>query len=199
VTQTLPTPWREPLAYDQIEIAGRLWPGICRIANAEQLYKWQVNDAKGSDGATTTYQGGDIAKPKLVFVLWEGTDDVGGYVNYFLEWDAFRPVLETSIPPPGSKRAPIALAVKHPLFQHARIGAISLEKIGQPTPDGEGGMTVEVDILDFRPPKPAGGTPLAAAEQAPGARPKTEIEQAVENEANTTGDLLAQASAPEGS
>jgi hypothetical protein len=194
---SIPSPWRDPKAYDQIEIAGRLWPGLVRIDGAEQLFKWQVNDAKATSGATTAYQGKDIAKPKIVFVLWEGTDDQGGYVDYFAEWEKYQPFLEASLPPPGSKKDPIALKVaKNIIFEQARIGSISIGKIGGLTPDDNGGATVAVELLDFRPPKKAGGTPKASADNAPGAKPKSEVELAGEKEAQTTSDLLKQAQAP---
>lgn len=193
---SLPAPWEDPLAWDQIEIAGRLWPGIVKVTGAEQIYKWQINEAKGADGATTAYQGGDIAKPKLTFVLWKGLDDRGGFVDYFAMWEAFQPILEASIPPPGSKKDPIALSIHHPAFRKARIGSCSVEKIGQVLPDGNGGATVDVDLLVFRPPKKAGGTVKGATNHAPGDRPKTEVEQAADNEAGMTTLLLASANAP---
>ena len=191
----IPSPWRDPKAYDRIEIAGRLWPGIVEVSGAEQLFKWQVNDAKATDGATTVFQGRDIAKPKIIFILWEGTDDQGGYVDYFAEWEKFRPVLESSIPPSGSKKDPVALAVKkNVIFEHAHIKAISIEKIGDLKPDGQGGATVEVDYIVFNPPKKAsGGMPKAATEKAVGAKPKTEVELQLEKEQRDNADLLKQA------
>jgi hypothetical protein len=191
----IPTPWREPLAYDQVEVAGRLWTGLAKLEGFDQPYEWQINKGQGTDGASTAYQGGGIAEPSITFFLWEGVDDKGALVNYFADWEAFKPILEASIPPPGSGKDPTALAIRNPIAEHAKIRAISIKKIGQLTPDGDGGATVKVDLIDFRKPKKAGGTPQAAAENAPGARPKTEIELAVENESKTTGDLLTQAEA----
>jgi hypothetical protein len=196
---SIPTPWREPLAYDQVEISGRLWAGLAKLDGFDQPFEWQVNKAQGSDGATTAYQGGGIAEPSITFFLWEGVDEKGALVNFFKEWDSFKGLLEASIPPPGSKKDPIALSIRNPIAQHARINAISIKKIGQLTPDGEGGATVKVDLIVFRKPKPAGGTPKAAAENAPGARPKTEVELAIENETAQLDKNLAAANAPEGS
>lgn len=161
---TLPSLLTDPLSWDQPIIAGRRWPGIARVEGCERGYEWQVNKGKGTDGATTAYQGGTLAKPKITFELWIGYYQ-DSWCDFFAEWEAYKTVFEMSFTGSGAKNAsggkdPVALKLEHPQATHNKIMACVVEKIGDIKLTGPCRGTVTVELLEYRKPTPkVGGTP----------------------------------------
>ena len=149
-------PTRLPILVETIIVAGVAAPGIASVSGAEWSYKWDVKEAKGSSGATTTYQGEEVAKPEVELQLWkDGTDEDG--VDHFAEWDAFRVILRSG-QSAGAKSVK-ALEVLHPYLTDAEIFSAGVTKIGQLVHAGKGLYKVKFGLIAYKPAKPAGGTP----------------------------------------
>ena len=190
---SIPSPTAEPEIWDGVEVAGRKWPGLVEVDGCEQIFEWQKNKGKGSDGATVNYQGADLAEPKLTFRLWRGYDG-GAWVDYFELWQEYKKVFSI----PVSDKQPNAVTIVHPQFALAGIGAVVVKKIGDIKFKSEAGddATVTVELLVYRKPKPAGGTPKAAAKdksswfsKKANQRPKTDIEIELEKTNAENADL----------
>lgn len=195
---TVPSPTAAPEVWDGVTVAGRTWPGLVEVDGCEQIFEWQKNKGKGSDGATVNYQGADLAEPKLTFRLWRGYDG-GAWVDYFELWQEYKKVFSI----PVSDKQPNAVTIEHPQFALASIGAVVVKKIGDIKFKSEAGDdgTVTVDLLVYRKPKPAGGTPKGASKDKSGKggngdRPKTDIEIEIEKTNAENAKLADQLRAP---
>ena len=133
-------------AWDKLIVAGVPSPGVVRLTGHKRAIGWDVKDASGQDGATTTRKGEPAKKFSSTFQLvddpWLGSD--------FAEWDAFEAVLLSSVS--GAK--PMALEVIHPDLQRNGWTSAVVESIGELVLDGRGGGAIQVDWLEYRPPKP---------------------------------------------
>lgn len=179
---TLPTPWRDPLAYDQPIIGGRKWFGVAKVEGCERATELQKNKGKGSDGATVNMLGDDLAEPSITFIMWDGWDEAGHAVNYFASWEDYKAIFA----PPKDRKNPVALTIEHPKFQLAGIKAVLVKKVGDLVTDASTGIgSVKVDFMEYRKPKPSLGTPKTAADAkgGPGQKPKSAIDIQNDHEA----------------
>lgn len=139
-------------------VCGIAAPGIATVTGAERPYKWDVKDAKGNSGATTTYQGEGVVKCKVELHLWKDGTDPTDPTDHFAEWDSFRELLQS-----GMKEKKLrALDVLHPALVDVDVYAAGVERIGQLVPKGGGLWSVTFDLVEYKPPKKAGGTPSGA-------------------------------------
>ncbi len=142
-------PTAVPDLYDFIVVQGIASPGIATVSGADRGYKWDVKEAKGSAGATTTFQGDGVAKPKVEFQLWLD--------EHFEAWDTFVQILKAA-----QGKNPTVLDVVHPVFQEHEIRSLVVENIGQVVHKGKGLYSITVSFLEYYPPKPKGGSPVAS-------------------------------------
>ena len=142
--------------WDTIVLAGVRSPGTVTLSGHVRSVGWDVKEASGQDGATTTRKGEPVGKFTATFHLVADVDH-----SDFDEWPAFQELIESSTS--GAK--PVALAVDHPDLQRNRFGAVVLDTMGEMVPDGKGGATIAVGFLEYRPPKPK--PPVSAAKQSP--------------------------------
>lgn len=152
----------EPL-YDAIVLAGTRSPGLVTLSGHDRNEKWDVKDADGHGGASTTYKGEQIAQFTASFYLV--MDPVLG-LDEFAAWESFAAIIRSSLPSSGN---PKALTIYHPDLAANDIKAVCKASIGGMTHDGKGGATVTVKFIEFRPPKKKGGSPNStkAAPKAP--------------------------------
>ena len=61
-------------------------PGVVKLAGHDRKEKWDIKDAKGQDGASTSLQGKPIGQFTATFYL---ADDGSDVVNDFDAWDSF--------------------------------------------------------------------------------------------------------------
>lgn len=143
--------------YDVIELAGKRSPGKVTLSGHDRNQKWDVKDADGSGGASTTYKGEKVAQFSASFYLVK--DPVLG-VDDFADWDTFARLVKSSIPNSGK---PKALSIYHPdlAAPGIEVKSVCAESISGMVHDGKGGATVVVKFVEFRPPKKKGGSPSA--------------------------------------
>jgi hypothetical protein len=139
-------PHDNPDAFDHISLAGSKSPGLVTLSGHGLAEKWDVKDANGQDGSSTTRKGKKLAAFKATFFL---TKDPAAAVDDFVAWDFFLPVLKSST----SGEVPVGLDIYHPDLAELEISSVVITKIGGKKHDGKGGATVDVEFLQYRPPK----------------------------------------------
>lgn len=169
-------PSRDPDLFKSIVLAGVSSPGVVTLSGHDREQNWDVKEAKGQSGASTTYQGEKVARFKAKFHLiydpTSGQDD-------FLRWEAFQILIEAMIQ--GGK--PYALPIYHPDLARQRITEVCGAKVGGIVYDDKGGGTVEVEFIEYKPPKKKGGT----------ASVKSKVQKSVENAGQALNDQLLDA------
>lgn len=179
----MPNPIDHGDLYDSIEIAGARSPGIVTLSGHDRNEKWDIKDADGSAGASTTYKGEQAAQFQASFYLVK--DPVAGEDD-FAAWDTFVAIIKKSIPPSGK---PTALKIYHPDLAANDIKSVSKATIGGMVHDGKGGATVVVKFLEFRPPKKKSGTPTTTKASPAKPDPNADLKKQIE-------DLLIEAKKP---
>jgi hypothetical protein len=144
----IPPNWANADIWSTLVVAGMASPGVVTISGHTREVGWDVQDAKGQEGATTTRKGGPIAKFTATFYLVDELD-ANGYSD-FDYWPAFQALIESSF----TGAEPVALEVYHPDLARNYITAAVLAKMGPMVPDGKGGATIAVDMMQYRPKKP---------------------------------------------
>lgn len=142
-------------AYDYLWVAGQKSPGFVTLSGHDRNYGWDVKKAPGQKGATTTFTGDEPADFTARFHLVRD-DSVGR--NDFEDWPAFDALLRSSV----DGKTPKALDVYHPDLATNGITSIVLKGFGGVEHDGQGGQIITVKLLEYRPPKKAGGTPAGS-------------------------------------
>lgn len=167
-----------PDLYDVLFISGIQAPGIARIEGASRQYKWDVKTGKGLSGGTTTFQGADVPKFKVVLKIWTQ--------QHFDDWGILREVLIDSV----SQKSITALIVTHRYLQELNIFSCVVESIGMPkaVKESDSLYTVEFDLIEYHPVKKSGGTPTASKTQWVGG-----AFTAQDKQLNDTAALLQQA------
>lgn len=163
---TLIAPDDDPESWDTVTVGGRRWPGQARVSDCERAWDWEKKKGKGSDGATTSLQGGDLAEPKITFKLWKGWDGLTR-CDYFAEWDNYKGVFESTV----ADKTQTAVIVDHPQFVHNKIRGVVMKKMGDIVFASDGSATVTVALLEYRKPKPSSGSPKAAGRPAGPSKP----------------------------
>lgn len=141
-----------------IILGGAVSPGVVRLSGHDREQGWDVKEAKGSSGASTTYTGEKVAKFTATFFL---VQDAANGIDEFAAWNQFQKLIESMLL--GAK--PFAFDIQHPDLQRQRIYQVSVAKIGGIQHDGKGGATVAVEFLEFKPPKKKGGSPKPKADK----------------------------------
>lgn len=156
--QLTSNPLVSPNDYDYISIAGVLSPCPVQITNADRPYKWDEKTTAGAQGATVTYVGWDLSKPKLKFMMWKA-EQISNFFTSFL------PLLQYD----ASKTAPKPVDVYHPLLMASDVKSLYITNIGQLTHEGAQLYTLTVDTTEYRLPKKvnATSTPKSSAPNSP--------------------------------
>lgn len=136
-------------------------PGVVTVKGHDRTFKWDVKSAPYQIGATTHYRGQDPASLTLTFYLVR--DDSLG-IDQISDWDTnFEPVLWKSV----QGKTPKAMILYHPDIASRAIGSVVVAKIGGKEWDGKGGCKIELGLLEYKPPRKAGGTPKGATKKDP--------------------------------
>jgi hypothetical protein len=180
----MPNPIENESLYDAILLAGKRSPGHLTLSGHDRNQKWDVKDADGSGGASTTYKGEQIAQFTAAFYLV--FDPVLG-IDEFAEWATFAALIRSTLP---SKGQPKALDIYHPDLAANDIKSVCQASIGGMTHDGRGGATVVVKFIEYRPPKKKGGSPSGSKTAA-----TTKVDPNADLKARVA-DLLVEAKKP---
>jgi hypothetical protein len=168
---------------DSVWMGGQKSPGSARIRKAGDPRTWDVRKGYGFSGAYAVFTGDDLSKFSIDFALW--TPD------QFDDWRDFAKVLAK---PTTAKARTKAIGIYHPVLRvpPLNIKAVVVLDCSQFDVDETGLWMCSVDLMVFRPPKPALARPPAAipgvAKPAPTAQDAADkkIQQLV----GQVGDLL---------
>jgi hypothetical protein len=149
----MPNPVDNSDLFDAIVVAGKRSPGFVKLSGHKRAHKWDIKEADGAGGASTTYKGESIAQFTATFTLVK--DDVAG-TDDFAAWETFATLLRSALPSSGK---PKALTIYHPDLAKNDIKTVCPATIGGMEHDGKGGASITVDFVEYRPPKKKGGAP----------------------------------------
>jgi hypothetical protein len=145
-----PSPILHEELYDVVVVRGVTSPGIVTLSGHDRSIGWDIKKGPGQSGATTTRTSEDPVEFTATFTLTDQVD--------FDAWPAFLDVLKATV---GA--TPKAADIYHPDLAVNDIKSVVLRKIGGVVHDGEGGQSIAITLLEYRPPKPKGGTPKGSA------------------------------------
>lgn len=156
--------------YDSIVLAGVKSPGRVTISGHDRKINWDIKDGQGQAGATTTVKNIPPVEFTCSFYL---VKDIAQGVDDIEDWPAFLGLINSSLV--GTK--PKALDIYHPDLAANLITSVCKSSIGGVVHDGKGGQTVVIKFLEYKPPKPAGGSPngSATAQEDPNATANAEL------------------------
>lgn len=150
-----PNPLDHEELYDVVTVAGQRSPGQATLSDHDREIGWDVKKAAGQAGASITRTSEEPVEFTLTLFLADRED--------FAAWPAFRELLRsTSL---GTK--PKALDIYHPDLAANDIKSVVLKKIGGVVHDGQGGQTIAIRLLEYRPAKPKGGSPTGSKAKGP--------------------------------
>ena len=150
-----PTPIDNEDLFNTIELAGRVSPGVVKsMTGHDRKVNWDVKDGAGQSGASSTLKSIPLRVVTVTFYL--ATDDD------LYSWPAFRDILLSTVRGPK----PIALDVYHPDLAAVNISSVTLANLGGPVHDGKGGQTIAVQLQEYAPPKPKGGSATGSKKAA---------------------------------
>jgi hypothetical protein len=130
---------------DFVIIAGQRTPGIATIEGAGSPRQWDERKGYDLNHATLRFRGKKLAHFSIKIRLATPED--------FAAWATFSRVV-LAVPVGGRG----ALDVSHPILADLDIGSAVVEDVLQPTPGETGEHTVEIKMIERKPPSPAGST-----------------------------------------
>lgn len=157
-------------ALNYVTVAGVPSPGRATLTGVKAPYNWDVQQSYGREGAFTIFRGRGIAKPLLTISMWA--------LEHFLAWPLFVKLIQ---PPTPTK--PLVVQMGHPALSAADINAVSCESIGQPERQSNGMWVAQIQLIEYRPPKPILVKPRGAIpspDKGKAIAPKTEADIALE-------------------
>lgn len=133
--------------YNKLSLLGIKSPGVVTLSGHGLGVKWEVKEAKGQEGASTTKHGRSPAKftasHSLVYDPIDGVDE-------HTEWNAYVFLLQQTI----VGAMPVAFDIYHPDLAALLIKSVVVEKIHGLAYDGKGGAVGKIDFIEYMPPKP---------------------------------------------
>ncbi len=139
-------PSQNPDGWNKMIVAAVPSPGTVVLSNLSRAIGWDVKNADGQKGASTSRKGQPVGKFDATFYLTD--DPADGEVTDFERWDGFEALLFVSVE--GAEAW--GLEVVHPDLNRLGYTAIVLDKMGQVVHDKKGGGSVKVSFLEYRPP-----------------------------------------------
>ena len=145
-----PNPVDDESLYDSIIIDGVTSPGVVKLSGHDLVVDWDVKEANGQNHASTTMKGRKLGRFTLTFFLADRDD--------FDAWPEIVKILQSTVIP-----KPRAVQIYHPDLIVPGIESVVLESIGGVVHDGKGGQSITVKLLEYRPPRKAGGASTSKA------------------------------------
>lgn len=141
--------------YDSIVLGGVRSPGKVTLSGHDSAVGWDIKKGNAQSGATTTRSSSDPAKFTATFYLVR--DDAMG-IDDLSAWPDFLAIINSTV----SGKAPSAVDVYHPDLASQDIKSVVKSKVSGTVHDGKGGQTIAVEFLEYKPPKPLGGSPTGS-------------------------------------
>lgn len=141
---TIPWPEAQPGAWDQLYLAGRVFPGLA-LVKVKGGQKIDRKDAPGSDGETTVQQGEKAKDVDIVHRMWLPE-----------HWDEFEECF-LLLEPVAEKRRPVDIVTSQTAFR--LITSVIIEEIDGPNwePDKRW-MELRYKCIEHKPPPPKNTT-----------------------------------------
>lgn len=136
----IPFPQTDPIAWDNVIVAGRPLPCLREYPKAAPGRKLDSKSAAGSSGGTIVDKGYDLAKVTVSVSLWTP--------EHFRIWGA---LLEVIQPRAGRRRD--AVAIYHPALAALGISSVVVEKISSIEHSGTSGIfKAGFESIQYNPP-----------------------------------------------
>lgn len=139
------SPFRNGDAWDKFVLGGVANPGVAKVTPKREI-GWDVKDATGQDGGSTTRKGQPIGEIEVEYYLVD--DPING--NDFETWPAYEAIIWSTVS--GDKPTPVDC--EHPDCARLGFKSVALKTPGSMQPDGKGGSRVKFTFLEYKPPKP---------------------------------------------
>lgn len=124
-------------------LLGDAWsPGVVTLSGHNREENWDIQSAKGSEGSSTKLNGRPVGQFQASFFLAD-QDDV-------YAWHEFQRLIESTTSGPS----PFALPIFHPDLAANGFTDVTNGGVGGLVWDSQGGATVQVKFLEYRPPAP---------------------------------------------
>ena len=138
----VPHDYLEPEYYSRI-LLGTTWsPGVVTLTGFDRDQNWDVQQAKGSTGASSALNGAPIGQFQASFYLADQDDEDA--------WHDFQALIESTTNGPK----PSALSIFHPDLALNGFVDVCNAGVGGLIRDERGGKTVQVKFIEYRPLKP---------------------------------------------
>lgn len=156
-------------------------PGVVTFSGHDRPKNWDIKNAKGQAGASTSLNGDNVGSFEASYYLVsDGSEEPGE--DDFSRWEVFQRLIESTTN--GAK--PLALPIYHPDLAANGFTEVTNGGVSGAVHDGKGGKTYKVKYIEYKParPKPAakaqGGQPAIAGGAAtskpdPNAAAKAEL------------------------
>ncbi len=125
-------------------------PGVVKLSGHDRNKEWDIKNAKGTTGASSSLQGDPVGKFEAEFTLTSDDVDSLAGVNDFEAWEDFQRLIESTTNGP----TPIALPIYHPDLARNKFTEVVNGGVGGMVHDGMGGARVKVKFIEYRPAKP---------------------------------------------
>lgn len=123
-------------------------PGVVRLSGHGRKLNWDVKEAKGQTGASSSLNGRPLGEFDAEFTLADdGSTD--GPTDFDL-WEDFARLCWSTVNGP----TPVALPIYHPDLARNLYTEVVLRHMGEMIHDGKGGAIVKVKFGEHAPPKP---------------------------------------------
>ena len=167
----MPNPVDNEALYDSIVLDNKRSPGRVTLSGHDRKHRWDIKEALGHGGGTTTYKGDSVAQFTAEFTL---TRDPVQSLDEFADWEKFAAMIRAMLPKSGQ---PKARSIYHPDLAANDMKSVSQAGISGLTHDGKGGAKVTVSFLEYRPAKKSAtiGLPTKPTKADPNADLKHEI------------------------
>jgi hypothetical protein len=157
---------------DTIVIGGTPCPGKVTITGGNKAFRWQVNLAPWTSGATVNPLGDDIIEFDVLVQLWTA--------RHWQDWQTFaKSYLSTAVVSAPGGVTSLALSIQHPILNAPPLSLdhVLVKRMTPMVNDGTGLWSCTISFMQFRPQtKPAKSRPNAAIPAA--AKPQPTIQDA---------------------
>jgi hypothetical protein len=131
--------------------------GVVTFSGHDRKAQWDVQQAKGTTGATSKREGDPIGRFTATLTVAGDQYDENGETD--ADWlDRFVAMLWAM----HLQTPPAALPIYHPDLARNNFTEVSIETIGGVTHDGLGGESITIGFIEYRPPKPKPATKAKA-------------------------------------
>lgn len=155
----MPNPIDNEELYDSIALGGVRSPGKVTLSGHNRKIDWDVKTVQGQAGANITLK--SIPPVQFTATFYLVRDDALG-IDDIEKWPSFLALINSTV----NGTNPKAVDIYHPDLASNDIKSVVKAEVGGVQHDGKGGQTIAVQFLEYRLPKPKGGTPSGSKKSA---------------------------------